>query len=391
MREKWRQVTLGDILKLRSERTHSVPTLLSVTADRGVIPQSESGRRDSSSADKSLYWDVHPGDVVYNTMRMWQGVSGVAREGGIVSPAYTVCEPTPAAESEFMGYLLRDPKLVANFLNRSQGLVSDTWNLRYSDFKEIEVNLPPLTEQRRITEILTEVDAQILRERDINRKESTASRGHVTELLKRIVHSTTHWSTVVNEFTIQAGITMGPDRTPASSPHGYLRVANVQKGYIDCSDIAELEARDGDLKRWALQRDDLLVVEGHASPQEIGRCARVEEGAEGLLYQNHLFRLRATSILPAFGEIWLNSHHTRSYWIRMCSTSSGLHTINSKLLGAVPVPIVPSELQIKISEAAERGRKSRDQRLQNISKLESVKQALMGDLLTGKVRVPVSP
>ena len=89
MREGWRRVTLGEILRLRSERTHSVDTLLSVTADRGVIRQSESGRRDSSSADKSLYWDVHPGDVVYNTMRMWQGVSGVAGETGIVSPAYT--------------------------------------------------------------------------------------------------------------------------------------------------------------------------------------------------------------------------------------------------------------------------------------------------------------
>ncbi|MBC2864240.1 restriction endonuclease subunit S [Streptomyces mexicanus] len=161
MREGWRRVSLGEILRLRSERTHSVDTLLSVTADRGVIRQSESGRRDSSSADKSLYWDVRPGDVVYNTMRMWQGVSGVASEAGIVSPAYTVCEPVGAVSSEFLRWFLKDPKLVGKFFNRSQGLVSDTWNLKYSEFKKIEVDLPPLSEQLRIAEVLDEVDAQI--------------------------------------------------------------------------------------------------------------------------------------------------------------------------------------------------------------------------------------
>lgn len=161
MRDGWGQVALGEVLKLRSERTHFEETLLSVTADRGVIRQSESGRRDSSSADKSFYWDVHPGDVVYNTMRMWQGVSGVAQESGIVSPAYTVCTPTDLVSSDFLRYLLKEPRLVAKFMNRSQGLVSDTWNLRYRDFAQIEVLLPPLVEQQRIAKIFDEVDLQI--------------------------------------------------------------------------------------------------------------------------------------------------------------------------------------------------------------------------------------
>lgn len=390
MREGWRRVTLGEILRLRSERSHLEETLLSVTADRGVIRQSESGRRDSSSADKSLYWDVYPGDVVYNTMRMWQGVSGIASEGGIVSPAYTVCEPVAGVSSEYLRWLLKEPRLVAKFFNRSQGLVSDTWNLKYGEFKKIEVCLPSLPEQRQIAEILDEVDAQISRERKISTKESTILQGTVTELLQQAVDSAPDWSSIATEFAIQAGVTMGPDRAPHSSPYGYLRVANVRKGFIDSSDVAELEVRDGDIERWGLQRDDLLVVEGHASPHEIGRCARVNEGVEGLLYQNHLFRLRAISVMPSFAEIWFNSHYARSYWLKKCSTSSGLHTINSQLLGAMPIPEVARRLQNEIAEAGERVALSEERSLRNIEKLENSKRALMDELLTGKVRVPIA-
>lgn len=389
MSNSWQRVALGEILKLRSERTHSATTLLSVTADRGVIKQSESGRRDSSSADKSLYWDVRSGDVVYNTMRMWQGVSGVAGEAGIVSPAYTVCEPTLDAYAGFLGHLLREPRLVTKFLNRSQGLVSDTWNLKYSEFKKIEVDLPPMLEQQRIAHILDELDTQIQREKSIATKESLAACARVTTLLDRATTGATDWTSVSNEFSIQAGVTMGPDRAPASAPHGYLRVANVQKGHIDSSDISELEIFDNDLTRWGLRRDDLLVVEGHASPYEIGRCARVQENHEGLLYQNHLFRLRSLSTLPAFGEIWLNSNHARSYWLRMCSTSSGLHTINSKMLGNMPMPQISEKWQTGILEAEEARVHSRKRVLEKIGKLEILKRALMDDLLTGKVPVTV--
>ncbi|MFH9175290.1 restriction endonuclease subunit S [Streptomyces albogriseolus] len=390
MRDGWRRVALGEILKLRSERTHFAGTLLSVTADRGVIRQSESGRRDSSSADKSLYWDVHSGDIVYNTMRMWQGVSGVALESGIVSPAYTVCEPTGDVSSSFLRWLLKEPRLVSKFLNRSQGLVSDTWNLKYSEFKKIQVSLPPLVEQRKIAEILDDFDAQISRERNILIKELTASRGIVAELLCRAVKEASRWSSIDSEFNIQAGVTMGPDRSPNSSTCGYLRVANVQKGFIDSSEITELEMRDGDLERWGLQADDLLVVEGHASPHEIGRCARVDKGSAGLLYQNHLFRLRAISMIPSFGEIWLNSQYARSYWLKRCSTSSGLYTINSKLLGSMPVPVVSKGWQDKIVAIGEKVEDSKDKSLQNIEKLQSLKLSIVNDLLSGSVRVPVA-
>ena len=83
----WHDTTFGDLLTHRCERGHNDDPLLSVTATRGVVPQAEAGRRDISNADKSAYWRVFPGDIAYNSMRMWQGVSGRSEYFGIVSPA----------------------------------------------------------------------------------------------------------------------------------------------------------------------------------------------------------------------------------------------------------------------------------------------------------------
>lgn len=67
--------------------------LLSVTLNDGVMPRSEIEGKDNSSEDKSNYKVVCKGDMVYNSMRMWQGANGVSDYDGIVSPAYTVLMP----------------------------------------------------------------------------------------------------------------------------------------------------------------------------------------------------------------------------------------------------------------------------------------------------------
>ena len=67
--------------------------LLSVTMNDGVKPRSEIEGKDNSSEDKSNYKIVRKGDMVYNSMRMWQGANGISPCDGIVSPAYTVLMP----------------------------------------------------------------------------------------------------------------------------------------------------------------------------------------------------------------------------------------------------------------------------------------------------------
>ena len=160
-REKWEDTTLGSVFNHRKEKGHNEEELLSVTGSKGVVRRDSLERRDTSNKDKSKYLLVEKGDIVYNTMRMWQGVSGVSSYRGIVSPAYTVCSPTEKIDSRFAGFFLKDPARVSTFMKRSQGLVSDTWNLKYVNFAQIRCSLPPLPEQKKIAEILSGIDHSI--------------------------------------------------------------------------------------------------------------------------------------------------------------------------------------------------------------------------------------
>lgn len=103
--EEWTEHKLGKLFSERKETNCEHLMLLAITRHRGVIPASEIDRKDTSSSSKSRYKCINPGDIGYNTMRMWQGVSAVSDLEGIVSPAYTICRPTIGVDSRFMAQL----------------------------------------------------------------------------------------------------------------------------------------------------------------------------------------------------------------------------------------------------------------------------------------------
>ncbi len=157
----WQYNFLGELFSNRQEKNRPELPLLAVTGSSGVIDRDKLERRDTSNADKSKYLRVATGDIVYNTMRMWQGVSGSAHKDGIVSPAYTVATPTNLLDKKFAKYLVKNELLIQKFHQNSQGLVNDTLNLKFPNFASIHVQVPPLPEQKKIASILTSVDEVI--------------------------------------------------------------------------------------------------------------------------------------------------------------------------------------------------------------------------------------
>lgn len=151
---------LGHIFKERTERAKGNETLLAVTISNGVQRRDEIDLKDNSSDDKSNYKCVYIGDIAYNTMRMWQGASGVSPYNGIVSPAYTIVTPIrpDLHNMTFWAYYFKYSPLVQTFQKYSQGLTSDTWNLKFPQFSEIAVTMPPISEQDKIAECLSVFD-----------------------------------------------------------------------------------------------------------------------------------------------------------------------------------------------------------------------------------------
>ena len=158
----WEERTLGSCF---DERLESLPDgeLLSVTIGSGIKKFSELDRHDNSNADKSKYKRVCIGDIAYNSMRMWQGASGRSPYEGIVSPAYTVVKPIGDIDTQFFAYMFKKKEIIHLFEINSQGLTSDTWNLKYPAFSKIVVRVPRnVEEQSRIARFLLELDERIL-------------------------------------------------------------------------------------------------------------------------------------------------------------------------------------------------------------------------------------
>jgi type I restriction enzyme, S subunit len=160
--EDWKEIKLGSVFSERKEINQNGAELLSITSSRGIIKRTEIVGKDNSNSDKSKYKKICKGDIGYNTMRMWQGVSGVSDYDGIVSPAYTVVRLKEEGDIRFFKYLFKLEKTINLFWRYSQGLVNDTLNLKYKHFKLVNVKIPKeKEEQKKIADTLEIIDRGI--------------------------------------------------------------------------------------------------------------------------------------------------------------------------------------------------------------------------------------
>ena len=158
---EWKTYKFGSLFNERVETGRDDLPLLSITADDGVVNQEDTGRKNTSNEDKSKYRRICVNDIGYNTMRMWQGRSSLSDKEGIVSPAYTIITPTGKVCPAYAAYLFKLPALIHVFYRHSQGLVSDTWNLKFNHFKKISWQLSSIDEQQKIAVVLSTADLEI--------------------------------------------------------------------------------------------------------------------------------------------------------------------------------------------------------------------------------------
>lgn len=160
--DKWQNEKLGSIFISRQETGFSDLPLMSLTDECGLVAQQETNKKDNSNTNKSKYLRVCEGDIVYNTMRMWQGRCAYCKNEGIVSPAYTVCIPKDGCDGVFFYYYFKTYDLIQKFRSNSQGLVSDTLNLKFDKFASIAINYPiKKEEQKKIADCLSSIDELI--------------------------------------------------------------------------------------------------------------------------------------------------------------------------------------------------------------------------------------
>lgn len=163
MADKWSSVRLSYLFRPRTETDQPYLNVLSVYRDFGVIPKSS--RDDNfnrTPTDLSRYQVVHPGDLVVNRMKAWQGSLGVSAYEGIVSPDYEVLRPTTARlDSRFLHHLLRSRPMIGEYAVRSTGIRPSQWRLYWAQMRMITVCIPAPLEQRTVADFIDRETARI--------------------------------------------------------------------------------------------------------------------------------------------------------------------------------------------------------------------------------------
>ncbi|HIA0077207.1 TPA: restriction endonuclease subunit S [Salmonella enterica subsp. enterica] len=157
------------------------------------------------------------------------------------------------------------------------------------------------------------------------------------------------WSLFEDVVDIQSGITKGrnlANRKLISIP--YLRVANVQRGYLDLSEVKEIDIPEEEKDKYHVIKGDLLITEG-GDWDTVGRTT-VWCHDWYIANQNHVFkgRIIGQGIDPYWLETYMNSPYSRDYFASASKQTTNLASINKTQLRGCPVAIPPSSEAEKI-------------------------------------------
>jgi type I restriction enzyme S subunit len=204
------------------------------------------------------------------------------------------------------------------------------------------------------------------------------------------------WTTLLTIAFLQGGITKGQKRKPGDVLRAvpYLRVANVQRGFLDLRQVKSIEATDAEIAELKLLHGDVLFTEG-GDRDKLGRGVVWKGEIQQCIHQNHIFRARLflSGLEPQFLSFYGNSL-AQAYFVGAGKQTTNLASINLTKLSALPVPLPPLQEQHRIIAEVER-RLSVIDELEatvetNLKRAERLRQSILKRGFEGKL-VPQDP
>ena len=209
-------------------------------------------------------------------------------------------------------------------------------SIRKTDVELIEIPLPPLAEQKRIATILDKADAIRRKRQDAIDLADTFLRSVFLEMFGDPVRNPMEWdeAPLKDIAFIGSGVTKGKkykDVELVEVP--YMRVANVQDGWIDTSDMKTIFVSPTDVERYSMQKGDLLLTEG-GDPDKLGRGAVWDGSVSPCIHQNHIFKVRfdTSVVIPEYASFLIGSIRGKKYFLRAAKQTTGIATINKTQL-----------------------------------------------------------
>ena len=252
---------------------------------------------------------------------------------------------------------------------------------------------PPLPEQERIVarieELFSQLDAGVETLKKTKAQLSVYRQAAITEAFS--VENNTPNVCLSDIAQIIGGITKGRDLSGTETIElPYLRVANVQNGYLDLSEIKTIKLRVDEKERYLLKPGDVLYTEG-GDRDKLGRGTVWRGEIKDCVHQNHIFKARVdqSKAIPVYVALWSMSTPARNYFYQKGKQSVNLASINKTVLSALTLPLPTLEKQRDIINHIESRLSVCDSIEQTVDaalhQAEAMRQSILKDAFEGKL------
>lgn len=227
--------------------------------------------------------------------------------------------------------------------------------IRKSSLASIQMPLPEIAEQKRISGMLDQAIAMIARRRQSIELLYDLAKSIFCDMFGHSVSNNLGWNdsqTLGEVASIVSGITKGRKAEGPFERVPYLAVANVQDMRLDLSVVKEIDASAAEILKYRLKCNDLLLTEG-GDPDKLGRGTLWQEELPLAIHQNHIFRVRLredAAIHPIFLNWLVSSERGRRYFLRSAKQTTGIASINATQLKMFPLLVPPLDLQYIFAE-----------------------------------------
>ena len=417
--EGWRTINPKALFAQRKDRATKGERQLTSSQQYGILYQDEYMELTGSKVvtvekDFDILKHVEAGDFVIS-MRSFQGGLEYSTKTGAISSAYVMLVPNlELVYPRFYRWLLKSSVYI-DALQRTTNMVRDGQAMRYSNFAQVRLFTLPLDEQKSRADFLdvkcSSIDKILSKTRSSIEEYKKLKQAVITQAVTKGVRgeremkdSGVEWiGEIPKEWrktqlrhcaTIKSGITLGKSysKDTVLIERPYLRVANVQGGYVDLNDLATIQVTPDEDLKYRLHSGDVLMTEG-GDRDKLGRGCVWHGEIEPCLHQNHVFAVQTneTILLPEFLEYLTASDVGRSYFdVTAIKTTNLACTSSSKVL-AFTIPLPPIEEQIEIVNFIKKRSLKLNKLIMKkellVQELESYKKSLIYEVVTGKREV----
>jgi len=375
--ENWRWVRLGDVYRINPKNSAGGNTLAAFVPMEKISPGMTSAFSfevqpwDKAKKGHTQFAD---GDVAFAKISpcFENRKSFLARGlpngiGGGTTELIVLRQPL--VDPRYTFWLISDERFIAGGLRTYSGTVGQQ-RISMDYVRNYEIPLPPFPEQQRIAARIESLFARLDEAADKLRAVVDGSELRRAAILHRAFTGelTAKWreehgvslkswriKPLCEVACLQTGLMKGKRYEGETAFLPYLRVANVQDGFLDLSEVKKIEVGIANIARYSLQRGDVLFTEG-GDFDKLGRGTVWEGEIPNCLHQNHIFAVRPAedTLNPYFLSYQAGSGYGKAYFLRCSKQTTNLASINSTQLKKFPVKLPSLQEQSEIVSVVNR-------------------------------------